>query len=424
MDYGYFPSAEVINIKAAEIKADANFHGTAMNAERSYRANRMGFIDRSFLKGNSWWDESGISTEDEYKFARKYFHSSRIWIAFFMRIATFHNPVREFSAIVKSTTIKRVKPEKGAFFETGFAMFTSELLKSAPLISVVIPTLNRYPFLESVLNDFEKQEYKNFEIVIVDQSDPYQPDFYKKFNLNIKLLRQEEKALWLARNTAIREAKGTWIALSEDDVRIPPDWLSNHLKCIDFFKSDISAGVFFPEGGKIPDDRNFFRWADQFATGNACLKKEVFQKIGLFDRQFEKQRMGDGEFGLRAYLAGFKSVSNPYSWCEDVKADTGGLRQSGSWDAYRPKSFWSPRPVPSVLYLYRKYFGLRATLLSLIYNLPPSVVPYRFKRNKSAVIAGSLIAIALLPIIFIQVIRSWRISSDMLKKPMIGKINE
>lgn len=195
------------------------------------------------------------------------------------------------------------------------------------------------------------------------------------------------------------------------------------MKCIDYFQTDISAGVFFPSGTAIPFEKNIFRWAEQFATGNACLRKDVFRKIGLFDRQFEWQRMGDGEFGLRAYLAGFKSVSNPYSWCEDVKAKSGGLRHSGAWDAYRPKSFWSPRPLPAVLYYYRKYFGRKAALISLMYNVPPSVVPYRYKRNKPLLIIGSFVALLLSPLILVQVMRSWRTASSMLKKPKIEFLN-
>src|SRR5690606_32721423 len=123
-------------------------------------------------------------------------------------------------------------------------------------------------------------------------------------------------------------------------------WPSSHLECLDFFYADISARAFYPLGGSIPQERSFFCIASQFATGNAMLYKDVFKKIGLFDRQFEKQRMGDGEFGLRAYLNGLKSISNPFASCIDVKAGTGGLRQMGSWDAFRPKKLFAPRPIP------------------------------------------------------------------------------
>src|SRR5690606_28015524 len=130
----------------------------------------------------------------------------------------------------------------------------SQLLEQAPLVSVVIPTLNRYAYLKEVLQDFEKQDYPYFEVLVVDQSEPFQPDFYKQFDLRLHVIQQEEKALWLARNTAIKEAQGDLVALSEDDVRIAPNWISSHLQCLDFFKAQVSAGVFYPEGQELPKE--------------------------------------------------------------------------------------------------------------------------------------------------------------------------
>ncbi|RMF47480.1 MAG: glycosyltransferase family 2 protein, partial [Deltaproteobacteria bacterium] len=136
----------------------------------------------------------------------------------------------------------------------------------------------------------------------------------------------------------------------------------------------------------------------------------------LFDRQFERQRMGDGEFGLRAYLQGFKSISNPYASCIDIKAGTGGLRQMGSWDGFRPKSWLAPRPVPSVLYLCRKYFGDRAARYLLLKGVPPSLISYRYKRNSLLLLLGLPLTLLLLPLVVWQVWRAWSISSDMLQQ--------
>ena len=63
--------------------------------------------------------------------------------------------------------------------------------------------------------------------------------------------------------------------------------------------------------------------------------------------------MGDGEFGTRCYINGLFAVLNPLSPCTDVKASSGGLRQMGSWDSWRPLKFFSARPIPSVLYYSR-----------------------------------------------------------------------
>lgn len=382
----------------------------------AYQAWHKGFIESEPAKALNRADIAP-TIDDNYRFIRRYFHPVWSWYILLLRLFTLHNPLRECSAFIRHRRVLRVALYAQVYpHETSYQDFDSELVKSAPKVTVIIPTLNRYSYLKDVLHDFEQQDYKNFEIVIIDQSEPFQADFYVSFELDFKLIRQEEKALWLARNTGIKNSENDYIALSEDDVRVPSDWVYQHLKCLDYFKADVSCGVFFPEGSVIPVGRSFLKYADQFATGNACIKKSVFKETGLFDRQFEKQRMGDGEFGLRTYLAGFKMVSNPYAFCEDVKAPSGGLRQMGSWDAFRPKSLFAPRPVPSVLYFYRKYFGSQLAVLALVKNVAPSIIPYRFKRNRYMLVIGSFLALLVFPLLIIQVCRAWRKSSQKLQE--------
>ena len=331
-----------------------------------------------------------------------------------VRILTFYNPYREIKAWFSTRETPRQCIEH-TIKNDNWPNFVSKLLTDQPLVSIVIPTLNRYSYLKDVLRDLELQDYKNFEVIVVDQSEPFQKKFYEDFNLNINLIRQEEKALWLARNTAIRHSKGHLVALSEDDIRIKPDWISLHLKCLDFFNAKVSAGVFHPKGHHIPNERSFFALASQFATGNAMLYKDVFKSVGLFDRQFEKQRMGDGEFGMRVYMEGIKSISNPLASCIDIKADTGGLREMGSWDAFRPSTFFAPRPIPSVIYYFRRYFGNRATTITLLRMVPLSILPYQFKKNKPMLLLGVFLSLLLLPLVCYQVYRSWSLADLKLK---------
>jgi len=357
-----------------------------------------------------------IPIADEYRFIQKNFHPIWAFYVLLLRLFSLKNPFIEIPAFLKTKNTARASYGKLPIKDPLWHTFESHLVESKPFISVIIPTLNRYAYLKEVLLDFEKQTYSNFEIIVVDQSQPFQKTLYDGYALNIKLIRQEEPALWLARNTAIKNANGTLIALSEDDVRVPKDWIENHIRCLDYFKCAISAGVFFPEGETIPQNRSYFSMASQFATGNAMLYRSVFANVGLFDRQFEGQRMGDGEFGLRCYLEGFKSVSNPFAYCLDVKAPVGGLRQMGSWDAFRTKKWFAPRPIPSVLYLFRKYYGRKRALLALLKTVPPSIVPYQFKRNKPLLLLGSLFSLLLLPLVLFQVWKSWSLASKKLKE--------
>jgi glycosyltransferase involved in cell wall biosynthesis len=405
----------------AQLAEDLGYgNKTAIAYDLSWQALQKGYIG----SGPTYKAFDKLPVQDEYRFLKKYFHPVWSWYVCMMRILSLKNPFIELTSLYQNRKVRRVNLFQDPIEYPKWSEFQSQLVRENPLVSIVIPTLNRYHFLKDVLEDFEKQTYRHFEVIVVDQSQPFRADFYKAFQLDIQLVEQQEPALWLARNTAVERAKGSIIMLSEDDVRIEPDWIENHLKCLDFFKADISAGVFFPEGSSIPKDRSFFTVASQFATGNAALYKSVFKKIGLFDRQFERQRMGDGEFGLRAYLNGIKSVSTPYSSCIDVKAETGGLRQMGSWDAFRPKKWLSPRPIPSVLYLFRRYYGVKSTVYSLIKTVPPSVIPYRFKKNKKMMILGIFISVLLLPLIFIQVVISWQKATLKIKQgPLIRELN-
>jgi hypothetical protein len=110
-------------------------------------------------------------------------------------------------------------------------------------------------------------------------------------------------------------------------------------------------------------------------------------------------------------LGGFNIISNPYSKRIHLKVETGGLRQMGSWDALRPKSLFAPRPVPSVLYLIRKYHGNQEAVYYLIKNIPQSYMPYKFKKNKLMRLAYCLLFPLFLPIACVAVCQSWKKAS-------------
>jgi glycosyltransferase involved in cell wall biosynthesis len=418
-DPGYFLSERAVQTLQEKYPRDSGYESaTAQHHDVCWRAFQSGNIPHNYDVSYDAWNVKTIPISDEYRFIRKYFNPLWSWFILCFRVSTLHNPIKELNGFLKSRRIKRYSVER--FHYQVYETFVSKLVNDNPLISVIIPTLNRYTYLKDVLHDLAQQSYKNFEVLIIDQSVPYDEGFYSGWKLNLRFWYQEEKALWKARNDAVRASKGSFILLFDDDSRVDPDWIAQHLKCLDFFDADISAGVSLSViGAKIPYHYSFFRWSDQLDTGNALVKRKVFEEIGLFDRQFEKQRMGDGEFGLRAYLHGFKNISNPYAKRVHLKVSEGGLREMGSWDAWRPKKFLSPRPIPSVLYFYRKYFGNNITRYSLLINIPAGLVPYRWKGRFLYVILFLPILILISPLWLTQVLLSWNKASSKLKEPKI-----
>ncbi|PWI31518.1 glycosyl transferase family 2 [Flavobacteriaceae bacterium LYZ1037] len=354
---------------------------------------------------------------DEYRFIRKYFHPAWVLYVLLIRLFSFKNPFKEIKAFYATKNTKRSDYLKTPILYNSWDNFQSKLVASQPKVTVIIPTLNRYVYLKDVLKDLEKQDYTHFEVIVMDQSEPFQESFYSSFDLDLKLIYQKEKALWLARNTAIKQAKGDYLLLFDDDSRVDSNWITNHLKCLDYFQAEVSSGVSISKvGAEVPANYRFFRISDQLDTGNVMIKKRVFEAIGLFDRQFEKQRMGDGEYGLRSYLNGFLNISNPYAKRLHLKVGSGGLRDMGSWDAFRTKKWLSPRPIPSVLYFYRSYFGNQAAKRALWKTVPLSIMPYQFKSNKPMMILGVFVSLLLLPLVLFQVCKSWYLSSLKMKE--------
>lgn len=391
-----------------------------IKSDLAYQALQKGYIPSFSASKVDIQDVCILGLNDNYRFIRRYFGKLKALYVLFIRLLSFNNPVLEIIAFLKTSDQRKVNLFVNCKTHDEYMSYDSGLLKHMPLVSIVIPTLNRYPYLKNVLSDLEKQTYKNFEILVCDQTYPLDKTFYDGWNLNLKLINQSEKALWLARNRCISEAKGNYILLFDDDSRVESDWIEQHLRCLDFFNADISAGVTDTLiGHGLSPKESYFHLSDVFDTGNAMVKRNVFENVGLFDRQFEKQRMGDGEFGLRALLGGFPSISNPYAKRIHLKVETGGLRQMGSWDALRPNKLFAPRPIPSVLYFIRKYFGNSNAFFYIIQNVLFSFIPYRFKKSRILKSIYLVIFPLILPLVIITSFKSWKESSEKLKNGAI-----
>jgi glycosyltransferase involved in cell wall biosynthesis len=334
-----------------------------------------------------------------------------------VRILSLKNPITEVPAFINALRIKKVNIHQNLTSNKDYNNFSSPLVNAQPAISVIIPTLNRYEYLKDALHDLEKQTYKNFDVIIIDQTEDFKKEFYDQFSLNIVLRHQEKKLLWTARNNAVKLSTADYLLFFDDDSRVETDWIEQHLKSLDYFKADISAGVSFATvGAKSSASYKYFRWADQFDSGNALVKRSVFEKIGLFDLQYNKMRQGDGEFGYRAFKNGITSISNPFAFRIHLKVKDGGLREIGSWDAFRQKKWFQPKPVPSVVFQYKKYLGTTLSRHAIILGLLLSNVHLKHKKNKGMLFLSSILFVVKSPLLFYQYYKSRRIAMEMLRK--------
>lgn len=115
-----------------------------------------------------------------------------------------------------------------------------------PDITVIIPVYNVEKYLKKCVDSVEKQTYKNFEVILVDDGSTDSSgelcDVLAKENDNIRVIHQENKGLGGARNTGIESCNTEYIMFLDSDDYIHPELLE---KCVDVLKKNSCDIVLF-----------------------------------------------------------------------------------------------------------------------------------------------------------------------------------
>jgi glycosyltransferase involved in cell wall biosynthesis len=168
--------------------------------------------------------------------------------------------------------------------------------------SVVIPTFNMESFLRKSIKSVLNQNYKNFEIIVIDN---FSKDNTKKLvknfkNKKIKFFQiNNGGVIGKSRNLGIKKSKGNWIAfLDADDM-----WFKNRLsvlkkkienKNFDFISSSEIIEVQYNKTKKIwhygfkknNNYEKFLRFGSVFSTSASVIKKEfITRKKILFSEK-------------------------------------------------------------------------------------------------------------------------------------------
>lgn len=210
-------------------------------------------------------------------------------------------------------------------------------MKSTLAASVIIPNWNGKHLLEVCLKSLQKQTFKDFEIVLVDNgSTDGSSDYIEKNFPNVKLVVLDKNYGFAAAvNKGIKASVGRYIILLNNDTEVDKDCLKYLIdsvkrktefslfaaKMLNFYNREIidSAGDYIDAVGHAnniglgqEDNDEFKKEGEVFlVTGGGCLiKREVFEKIGLFDEDYFAY-FEDVDFGLRAQMAGYKAWYQP-----------------------------------------------------------------------------------------------------------------
>ena len=164
-----------------------------------------------------------------------------------------------------------------------------------PLISVVIPTYNRPELLKKAIQSVINQTYKNFEIIIVDDSSIKNNEkIIKNFNKKniIYIKNKTRKGGGHSRNIGIKKAKGEYIAFLDDDDEWIPEKLEKQLKAYNTPKLGIVVcysldkrydRVRISKPPENVDHKYLLKSFNLSSTSTYMIKKDVLEKVGYFD---------------------------------------------------------------------------------------------------------------------------------------------
>ncbi len=231
-------------------------------------------------------------------------------------------------------------------------------------VSILIPTIDRYSYLRTLLQQLRQQTIRPFEILIIDQTPLKKRDLKISddfLDLPIRYFVLEEPGQCNSRNFGLNKSRGDYILFLDDDDEIEPDLIQNHLISMLKNQCNISCGVANETGaGELPENFTFVRISDVFPTNNTMIKKSIISKTGLFDLAFNRGQNEDHDLGIRIYKSGELMVLDPNIKVMHHHAPQGGLRTHKA----RVNTYASSRkninnrilPTNWEIYLVKRYF--------------------------------------------------------------------
>lgn len=100
----------------------------------------------------------------------------------------------------------------------------------APLISIVIPTKDRVDQLKRLLDSIYKSTYKQYEVLIINNSHHLLKLKHKKLSI---IENKENKGLAFARTLGAKKSKGKYVLFIDDDNIIDKNMIENLVKALE-----------------------------------------------------------------------------------------------------------------------------------------------------------------------------------------------
>ena len=184
-----------------------------------------------------------------------------------------------------------------------------------PRVSVIVPAYNQSQYLGEAIRSVLAQDYGDFEVVVVDDgsTDDTRAVATGTGDARVRYVFQDNRGLSAARNTGIREARGSLLSFLDSDDAFLPRKLSLLVAALDE-RPDLGlvAGqaVLIDDRGQpldeifdrgIPEDPSELLLGNPLHVGSVLLRREWQERVGLFDESLRSYE--DWDLWLRLVRA-------------------------------------------------------------------------------------------------------------------------
>ena len=199
-----------------------------------------------------------------------------------MRALRLRDPIRGAVAFLSGV------PERVRRRLTRPQKFT-QACHEGPLVSVITPCFNYGGYLDRLLACLEEQTFRNFEIILIDDGftdgdtiDKIGEIEERKIG-NLRIIRQDNQGVIVARNNAIEEARGKYIFPLDADDTIEKSFLE---KCLLYLES--SPPHYFVYSWTYSTGDSGFVWKTYGSDSIGCLNENRIGSVMYSREQFRR----------------------------------------------------------------------------------------------------------------------------------------
>lgn len=169
-----------------------------------------------------------------------------------------------------------------------------------PLVSVIIPTYNRWPMIVEAVGSTLAQSFKNFELIVVDDgSTDGTAEKLQRCGAHVRVISRPRGGVATARNQGVRVARGQYVAfLDSDDLWLPKKLEIQTAFMVKHSEIEIcqTEEIWIRHGVRVnpkkkhrkPSGDIFRRSLDLclVSPSSVMMTRDLFDRVGGFDERF------------------------------------------------------------------------------------------------------------------------------------------